>query len=80
MSLLVIRLASSTVLPMTISVSAELDAIALAQPNVWNFASAIRPSAPSLNWNCSASPQARDPTVAVPSGFSILPTFRGLRK
>lgn len=65
---------------MTISVRADELAIALAQPKVWNFASAMRPSGPSLNWNWSASPHASEPTVAVPSGFSILPTFRGWRK
>ena len=54
--------------------------MALAQPKVLNFASAIFPSGPSLNWNLSASPQASEPTVAVPSGLSISPTFRGLRK
>ena len=72
--------ASSSVLPITISVSAEELAIALAQPKVWNFASAMRPSGPSRNWKRSASPQASDPTVAVPSGFSMDPTFRGFRK
>ena len=65
---------------MTISVRAELDAMALAQPNVWNFASQIFLSGPSLNWNFSASPHASEPTVASPSGFSIVPTFRGFRK
>ena len=65
---------------MTISVRALEEAMALAQPNVWNLASLIFPSSSSLNWNVSASPHASEPTVAVPSGWSIVPTFRGFRK
>ncbi len=48
MSSLVILAASSRVLPITISVSAEEEAMALAQPKVWNLASLMRPSSPSL--------------------------------
>jgi hypothetical protein len=43
MSWLVMRSASSTVLPITISVSALAEAIALPQPKVWKVALVIRP-------------------------------------
>ena len=48
MSSFVIRAASSSVFPLTISVRAEAEAMALAQPNVWNFASTMRRPSPSL--------------------------------
>ena len=49
-------------MPLMISVSAELEAIALAQPNVRNLTSAILPFSSSLNVSFSASPQAALPT------------------
>ena len=80
MSWLVTFSASSRVMPLIISVSAEEEAMALAQPKVWNLASAMRPSSSSLNIKRSASPQAREPTSPTPSGFSMTPTFRGFLK
>lgn len=77
---LVIFSASSSVLPLTSSVSAELDAIALAQPKVLNLTSAILPSLSSLKVSFNASPQAALPTSPTPSGFSTSPTLRGWRK
>ena len=72
--------ASSRVMPLTISVRAEAEAMALAQPKVLNLASLIRLFSSSLNVNLRASPQAMDPTSATPSGFSTSPTLRGFRK
>jgi hypothetical protein len=63
-----------------ISVSAEEEAIALAQPKVWNLTSAIRPAESSLNMSLRASPQAMEPTRPTPSGSWMVPTLRGLRK
>ena len=77
MSALVTLEASSSVMPLIISVRAEDEAMALAQPKVWNFTSAMRPSLSSLNMSLSASPHARAPTSPTPSGFSIVPTLRG---
>jgi len=48
MSSLVIFAASSSVLPITISVRAEDEAMALAHPKVWNLASLILPFSSSL--------------------------------
>ena len=76
----VIFSASSRVIPLIISVSAEEEAIALAQPNVWNYASAILPSLSSLNVSFNASPHASAPTLPTPSASSSTPTLRGLRK
>ncbi len=80
MSLLVIFAASSTVLPLTSSVSTELEAMALAQPKVWNMASSMTPWSLIFRKSLSASPQARLPTSPTASGFSISPALRGLRK
>ena len=68
MSWLVIFSASSRVLPLIISVRAEAEAMALAQPKVWNLASAIFPLSSTLKVSFSASPQAMEPTSATPSG------------
>ncbi len=67
------------VFPITISVKADEEAIALAQPNVWNFTSAIRLSGPSLNISVRASPHASEPTVPTPSGLDLT-HVPGLRK
>src|SRR4030042_414474 len=80
MSLLVTLAASSSVIPFIISVNTDDVAIALAQPNVLNFASLILPFLSSLNVSFSASPQASDPTSPTPSGFSTSPTLCGLKK
>ena len=77
MSSLVIFLASSRVMPLIISVSAEEEAMALAQPKVLNLASLIRLFSSSLKESFRASPQAMEPTSPTPSGFSISPTFGG---
>jgi len=68
MSLLVTFWASSSVIPLIISVSAEDEAMALAQPKVLNFASLIRLFSSSLKDSLRASPQAMEPTSAMPSG------------
>ena len=47
-SLLVTSRASSTVLPLMSSVSTEDEAMALAQPKVWNEASTMRSSSSTL--------------------------------
>src|SRR4030066_1712623 len=80
MSRLVTFSASSRVIPLMISVRAEDEAMALAQPKVLNFASLILFFSSSLMLSLKASPQASDPTSPVPSGFSISPTFLGFRK
>jgi hypothetical protein len=80
MSLFVTLSASSTVLPLINSVSAELEAMALAQPKVWNLASTMRCSLSTLRKSLSASPQAMLPTSPTPSASGISPTLRGLRK
>src|SRR4030042_1977214 len=80
MSLLVTLAASSSVRPLIISVNTDDVPMALAQPNVLNFASAILPLSSSLKVSLRASPQAREPTSPTPSGFSTSPTFRGLKK
>jgi hypothetical protein len=59
------------------SIRASDDAMALAQPNVWNFASAMRPALSSFAISRRASPQVMLPTVASRSGFGISPTFLG---
>jgi hypothetical protein len=51
--------------------------MALAQPKVWNLASATLPSSSSLKVSFKASPQARDPTSPTPSASSTSPTFTG---
>ena len=79
-SSLVTFAASSSVLPMIISVRIELDAIALPQPKVWNLASAMRPSSSSRKLRRRASPHAMEPTSPTPSGFSTAPTLRGFMK
>ena len=78
MSALVTLDASSSVMPLIISVRAEDEAMAEAQPNVWNFTSAMRSFfSSSLKASLRASPQASAPTWPTPSGFSIVPTLRG---
>jgi len=66
--------------PFIISVKADEEAMALAHPNVLNFASSILPSASSLKVKVSASPQAREPTSPLPLASSISPTLRGFKK
>jgi hypothetical protein len=48
-----------------ISVSTDDVPMALAQPKVLNFASAILPSSSSLKVSFRASPQAREPTSPI---------------
>ena len=66
-------------MPLTISVSKLLLAIALPQPYVLNLASIIMPSS-TLICNRITSPHAGAPTIPVPmlSAGSHLPTLRGL--
>ena len=74
-------IASSIVLPLTHSVASELDAIALPQPNVLNFASSMTfVSGFTLSCRRITSPHAGAPTSPVPtvsSSLSSVPTFRG---
>jgi hypothetical protein len=75
-----IEAASSSDLPLTHSVTSELDAIAEPQPKVLNFASSMMPSAPTLICSFITSPQAGAPTRPVPTALSSLsnaPTLRG---
>jgi hypothetical protein len=63
MSEFLIDITSSTVLPLTHSVTTELLAMALPQPNVLNFDSMMRPvSSSTLICNRITSPQAGAPT------------------
>eukprot|EP00411_Alexandrium_monilatum_P006373 CAMPEP_0175280342 /NCGR_PEP_ID=MMETSP0093-20121207/50511_1 /TAXON_ID=311494 /ORGANISM="Alexandrium monilatum, Strain CCMP3105" /LENGTH=114 /DNA_ID=CAMNT_0016575399 /DNA_START=79 /DNA_END=423 /DNA_ORIENTATION=- len=74
--------ASSTALPMIISVAKELLAMADPQPKVLNLASLITPSS-TFTCNLITSPQEALPTSAVPTLDSFLlsePTLRGLLK
>ncbi len=81
MSSLVTFSASDTALPLTNSVSADALAIALAQPKVWNFTSAMRVfPASSFRKSFSASPQLMFPTSPMASASAISPTFLGWRK
>ena len=80
MSALEIFMASSTLWPLTMVVTRELEAMAEPQPKVLNLASSMMPL--SLIFNCSfiTSPQAGEPTMPVPtfgSLRSMLPMFRG---
>jgi len=71
---------TSTVRPFTHSVASEDEAIADPQPKVLNFASSMRPSAPTLICSFMTSPQAGAPTRPVPtlaSPLSSAPTLRG---
>ncbi len=79
-SLLVICVASSTVLPFTHSVTSELEAMAEPQPKVLNFASWMTPSSEMRSCSRITSPQAGAPTRPVPTFGSLLssvPTLRG---
>jgi len=79
-SLLVIRVAWSSVFPFTHSVTSELEAIAEPQPKVLNLASWITPSSEMRSCRRITSPQAGAPTSPVPTLGSLLsrvPTFRG---
>ena len=81
MSRLVTRAASSTVMPITISVRMDELAMALAQPKVLNLASRILCVFSSiLRKILRASPQVMLPTSASASASAISPTFRGFRK
>ncbi len=64
---------------MTISVSAELEAMALPQPKVWNLASAIRSSS-SLKVQPQRVAAGQGADLADAVGVSISPTLRGFRK
>ena len=72
--------ASSSDLPLTHSVTSELDAIAEPQPKVLNLASSISPSGPTLICSFMTSPQAGAPTRPVPTSSEFLssdPMLRG---
>src|SRR5664279_5450821 len=72
-------MASSSVLPFTISVIMLLTAIAAPQPKVLNFASTIRSFSTLMN-NCMASPHVGLPSMPTPSASGISPTFLGFMK
>src|SRR4051812_37141475 len=75
-----IEAASSTVFPLTHSVTSEDDAMALPQPYVLKRASSITPSLFTLICSFITSPHAGAPTmpVATPcSSFEKEPTFLG---
>ena len=72
--------ASSRVMPLIISVRAEAEAMALAQPKVWNLASVMRLFSSSLKVSFRASPQAMEPTSADAVRVLDLPYVPGLRK
>ena len=77
--LLVTASASSTVMPLIISVAVEDVAIAAAQPNVLNFTSVM--TLLSIFKNIfMMSPHLGLPTSPTPSAFSISPTLRGFAK
>ena len=81
MSWLVIFSASSIVLPMTSSVSAEDDAIADPQPNVWNCAFVMMFVSGSIFIiSFSASPQEIAPTSPTALASTSTPAFFGLKK
>ncbi len=68
------------VLPLTHSVTSELDAMAEPQPKVLNLASWMTPSSENLICSRITSPQAGAPTRPVPtlgSFLSRVPTLRG---
>ncbi len=79
MSWLLIFSASSTVSPLTISVSAELDAIAEPQPKVWKPASRITSvSGSTFSDSRRASPQLSEPTSPTALASATAPAFFGL--
>jgi hypothetical protein len=75
--------ASSMFIPLINSVTRLLDAIALPQPNVLNFASVITPLSSTRICNFITSPHAGAPTSPVPtlgSVFGRAPAFLGFSK
>ena len=79
-SVFLMCIASSTVLPLTHSVTSDEEAMAEPQPKVLNLASSMTPC--SLTRICSfmTSPQAGAPTRPVPTSAASLssePTLRG---
>ena len=80
MSWLVTLAASSRVMPLIISVRAEAEAMALAQPKVLNLASSMWPLSSSLKVSLRASPQAMLPTRADAVGVFHLPDVAGVEE
>ncbi|MNE43566.1 hypothetical protein D3C80_1377500 [compost metagenome] len=79
MSWLLIFSAWSTVRPLIISVSAELDAIAEPQPKVWKPASRMTSvSGSTLRVRRRASPQLSEPTSPTALASTTAPAFFGL--
>src|SRR5664280_1232441 len=74
-----ISAASSSVLPMTISVTMLEVATAAPQPNVLNLTSVMRSSSTLIVMRMT-SPQTGLPIWPAPSGSSTSPTLRGLEK
>ena len=76
-------LASSAVLPLSISVAMDATAMAVWQPKLWNEALSMT-FLPSFSVNLShirsMSPQSGEPTVPTESASSISPWFCGLAR
>ena len=77
---LVICKASSTVLPITISVARLEVAMAAPQPKVLNFTSVMTSLSSTLMYIFMMSPHLALPTSPTPLASSISPTLRGFMK
>ena len=81
MSWLLTFSASSSVMPLMISVNAELEAMAEPQPKVWKLASwMVSVSGSTFSIRRSASPQLSEPTSPTALASSSAPALRGLKK
>ncbi len=67
-------------MPLAISVTMELVAMAAPQPSVWNFTSLMWSVSSTLIVIFMTSPHTGLPTSPTPSASSMTPTLRGLLK